>query len=221
MRPEVGILVCIVSRPPGPACGPVTRAKCVAADRHSVAGIGRGQSMKTSCWRKPQTSSAKRGPTNFGQASTWSASTARSTTMCWTGCTTLASRLSAFRCGPVCAVILLASATIDAVAVALLAAQLADLLTPCILTYFCPPLQDLRGLDQYFAMARGAPGAPALDMSKYFDTNYHYMVPELTDASIPSPNFKPFFDKVRFKRHVSAMYPCSASGHALAPTHLR
>lgn len=32
------------------------------------------------------------------------------------------------------------------------------------------------GLDQYFAMARGAPGVPAMDMSKFFDTNYHYLV---------------------------------------------
>lgn len=36
--------------------------------------------------------------------------------------------------------------------------------------------QHLSGLDLYFAMARGAPGAPALDMSKFFDSNYHFMV---------------------------------------------
>ena len=34
----------------------------------------------------------------------------------------------------------------------------------------------LSGYDLYFAMARGAEGATALDMSKFFDTNYHYMV---------------------------------------------
>lgn len=34
----------------------------------------------------------------------------------------------------------------------------------------------LSGYDLYFAMARGAEGAVALDMSKFFDTNYHYMV---------------------------------------------
>ena len=34
----------------------------------------------------------------------------------------------------------------------------------------------MSGLDRYFAMARGAPGAPALDMSKLVDTNYHYLV---------------------------------------------
>lgn len=36
--------------------------------------------------------------------------------------------------------------------------------------------QKLSGYDLYFAMARGAEGAVALDMSKFFDTNYHYMV---------------------------------------------
>ncbi|HVX42031.1 MAG TPA: 5-methyltetrahydropteroyltriglutamate--homocysteine S-methyltransferase [Gemmatimonadaceae bacterium] len=30
-----------------------------------------------------------------------------------------------------------------------------------------------------FAMARGTPGAPAMEMTKWFDTNYHYIVPEL------------------------------------------
>ena len=33
-------------------------------------------------------------------------------------------------------------------------------------------------LQTYFAMARGAEGVPALEMTKWFDTNYHYLVPE-------------------------------------------
>lgn len=40
--------------------------------------------------------------------------------------------------------------------------------------------------DQYFAMARGfrsgAQDVPALDMTKWFNTNYHYLVPELDMA---------------------------------------
>src|SRR5690606_4369037 len=36
------------------------------------------------------------------------------------------------------------------------------------------------GLDAYFAMARGTDAAPAMEMTKWFDTNYHYIVPELT-----------------------------------------
>lgn len=34
-------------------------------------------------------------------------------------------------------------------------------------------------LARYFAMARGADGVPALELTKWFDTNYHYLVPEL------------------------------------------
>ena len=33
-------------------------------------------------------------------------------------------------------------------------------------------------LDTYFAMARGSDAAPAMEMTKWFDTNYHYIVPE-------------------------------------------
>ncbi len=33
--------------------------------------------------------------------------------------------------------------------------------------------------DPYFAMARGADGVAPLEMTKWFDTNYHYLVPEL------------------------------------------
>src|ERR1700678_412978 len=36
----------------------------------------------------------------------------------------------------------------------------------------------LVGLETYFAMARGSKLAPALEMTKWFDTNYHYVVPE-------------------------------------------
>ncbi|MFK0200199.1 5-methyltetrahydropteroyltriglutamate--homocysteine S-methyltransferase [Streptomyces lavendulae] len=34
-------------------------------------------------------------------------------------------------------------------------------------------------LDGYFAMARGTQDTPPLEMTKWFDTNYHYLVPEL------------------------------------------
>lgn len=43
----------------------------------------------------------------------------------------------------------------------------------------------LSALDTYFAMARGYQGAAgdvkALAMKKWFNTNYHYMVPEIDD----------------------------------------
>ncbi|MGW5365533.1 5-methyltetrahydropteroyltriglutamate--homocysteine S-methyltransferase [Actinopolymorpha pittospori] len=37
----------------------------------------------------------------------------------------------------------------------------------------------LAGLDRYFAMARGTADVRPLEMTKWFDTNYHYLVPEL------------------------------------------
>ncbi|XP_074271004.1 5-methyltetrahydropteroyltriglutamate--homocysteine methyltransferase [Silene latifolia] len=35
------------------------------------------------------------------------------------------------------------------------------------------------GFDVYFSMARGNATIPAMEMTKWFDTNYHYIVPEL------------------------------------------
>ncbi|WP_395148184.1 5-methyltetrahydropteroyltriglutamate--homocysteine S-methyltransferase [uncultured Helicobacter sp.] len=44
--------------------------------------------------------------------------------------------------------------------------------------------KDLSGLEGYFAMARGHAKGVACEMTKWFNTNYHYVVPELsqTDA---------------------------------------
>ncbi|WP_051388536.1 5-methyltetrahydropteroyltriglutamate--homocysteine S-methyltransferase [Hyphomicrobium nitrativorans] len=36
--------------------------------------------------------------------------------------------------------------------------------------------------DTYFAMARGSDAAPAMEMTKWFDTNYHYIVPEFHEG---------------------------------------
>ncbi|GAA1325438.1 5-methyltetrahydropteroyltriglutamate--homocysteine S-methyltransferase [Pseudonocardia xinjiangensis] len=41
----------------------------------------------------------------------------------------------------------------------------------------------LTPLDEMFAMARGHEGVPALELTKFFDTNYHYLVPELGPGS--------------------------------------
>ena len=38
-------------------------------------------------------------------------------------------------------------------------------------------------LERLFALARGTPEAPALEMTKWFDTNYHYLVPEVDAAT--------------------------------------
>ncbi|CAK9322751.1 unnamed protein product [Citrullus colocynthis] len=38
---------------------------------------------------------------------------------------------------------------------------------------------DEIGFDTYFSMARGNASVPAMEMTKWFDTNYHFIVPEL------------------------------------------
>ncbi|URN07907.1 5-methyltetrahydropteroyltriglutamate--homocysteine S-methyltransferase [Actinomadura madurae] len=39
--------------------------------------------------------------------------------------------------------------------------------------------RHLTGFDRYFAMARGVQDVPPLEMTKWYDTNYHYIVPEV------------------------------------------
>jgi len=74
-----------------------------------------------------------------------------------------------------------------------------QMLDHCTYLGLLPPrFQELSGLDQYFAAARGHPPAiTALDMSKLMDSNYHYLVPELTADSTPQPDWAPFLDAVR------------------------
>ncbi len=58
--------------------------------------------------------------------------------------------------------------------------------------------QDEVDLDTYFAMARGAQkdnlDVTAMDMSKWFDTNYHYLVPEFEKDAKPKLSSNKIFD---------------------------
>ncbi|GAA3269794.1 5-methyltetrahydropteroyltriglutamate--homocysteine S-methyltransferase [Dactylosporangium vinaceum] len=51
--------------------------------------------------------------------------------------------------------------------------------------------------DPYFAMARGTDDVPALRMTKWFDTNYHYIVPEIG----PKTRFRAVPDKMLGEVH--------------------
>ncbi|WP_051534777.1 5-methyltetrahydropteroyltriglutamate--homocysteine S-methyltransferase [Deefgea rivuli] len=51
-------------------------------------------------------------------------------------------------------------------------------------------------LAQYFELARGNVDQPALEMTKYFDTNYHYMVPELSLESTFDGGVEWFFHEI-------------------------
>ena len=52
----------------------------------------------------------------------------------------------------------------------------------------------LEGLSRTFVMARGAPGIPALGLTKCFDTNYHYLVPEIESAALQEADFTDFLE---------------------------
>lgn len=70
-------------------------------------------------------------------------------------------------------------------------------LDTCALVGAVPPRYNWQGglIDSktYFAMARGHDNVTAMDMSKWFDTNYHYIVPELQkDQTFSLSSSKPF-----------------------------
>lgn len=60
-----------------------------------------------------------------------------------------------------------------------------------------------------FLLARGDAEHPALELTKYFDTNYHYLVPEIS----PSTTFVANPDRL-----VQVLLAHQAQGHALRPT---
>ncbi|MHB1062553.1 MAG: 5-methyltetrahydropteroyltriglutamate--homocysteine S-methyltransferase, partial [Thiobacillus sp.] len=55
---------------------------------------------------------------------------------------------------------------------------------------------DKIGLPEYFQLARGNTACHALEMTKWFDTNYHYLVPELKPATQFSLGAEWLFDEV-------------------------
>ncbi|MCM1512480.1 MAG: 5-methyltetrahydropteroyltriglutamate--homocysteine S-methyltransferase [Oxalobacter formigenes] len=58
---------------------------------------------------------------------------------------------------------------------------------------------DAPGIDRMFRMARGADGEKAvapLEMTKWFDTNYHYLVPELQADTVFSPDVSSLLSQV-------------------------
>ena len=57
---------------------------------------------------------------------------------------------------------------------------------------------DPRAPDACFAMARGdqAANIPAMEMTKWFNTNYHYIVPEIDASFSPAPTARKLFDEV-------------------------
>jgi 5-methyltetrahydropteroyltriglutamate--homocysteine methyltransferase len=67
--------------------------------------------------------------------------------------------------------------------------------------------------DICFAMARGTAGIAPLDMSKWFNTNYHYLVPEIEPDMVPSLHW----DKLRRDLELSRSYPYTFHGVLVGP----
>ena len=60
----------------------------------------------------------------------------------------------------------------------------------------------LDGLDAYFAMARGAEGIAPLELTKWFDTNYHYLVPELGQGTdLRLAEYKPVLEYLQARSY--------------------
>ncbi|NLC23779.1 MAG: 5-methyltetrahydropteroyltriglutamate--homocysteine S-methyltransferase, partial [Oxalobacter sp.] len=58
---------------------------------------------------------------------------------------------------------------------------------------------DAPGVNRMFRMARGEDGANAvtpLEMTKWFDTNYHYLVPELEASTVFKPDVSPLLAQI-------------------------
>lgn len=61
--------------------------------------------------------------------------------------------------------------------------------------------KQFSGLERYFAMARGKEGIPALEMTKWFDTNYHYLVPEI-HRNVLNADWSDFIERVNRAQNI-------------------
>ncbi len=62
--------------------------------------------------------------------------------------------------------------------------------------------EQIDSLTQYFAMARNSNEQTAMEMTKWFDTNYHYLVPEWTMGLTFGPNTGKLLHEVREAREL-------------------
>ena len=60
-----------------------------------------------------------------------------------------------------------------------------------------PRFEGKTGLDLYFSLARGDSANPPQEMTKYFDTNYHYLVPEIGPDTTIALSDRRIIDRAR------------------------
>ncbi len=73
-----------------------------------------------------------------------------------------------------------------------------DLVLDNIITFGCiPPRFELEKEELYFSLARGNKSSVAMEMTKWFNTNYHYIVPELSKETTFKLNAQKICDEYK------------------------
>ena len=76
---------------------------------------------------------------------------------------------------------------------------------------------NLSGADQYFAMARGNKDAVAMEMTKWFNTNYHYIVPEISKKTKFSLNADKILNEYKAAKNNDFKDSCALKINLIGP----
>ena len=94
-----------------------------------------------------------------------------------------------------------------------------DLMLDNIATFGAVPerFANLSGKEQYFAMARGSKDAVAMEMTKWFNTNYHYIVPELNQNTKFSLNSEKIIAEYKAAKNNDFKDSCALKINLIGP----
>ncbi|MBQ7676539.1 MAG: 5-methyltetrahydropteroyltriglutamate--homocysteine S-methyltransferase [Campylobacter sp.] len=76
---------------------------------------------------------------------------------------------------------------------------------------------NLSGKEQYFAMARGNKDAVAMEMTKWFNTNYHYIVPEISKNTKFSLNADKILNEYKAAKNNDFKDSCALKINLIGP----
>ena len=76
---------------------------------------------------------------------------------------------------------------------------------------------SLSGAEQYFAMARGNKDAVAMEMTKWFNTNYHYIVPEISKNTKFSLNADKILNEYKAAKNNDFKDSCALKINLIGP----
>ena len=76
---------------------------------------------------------------------------------------------------------------------------------------------NLSGEEQYFAMARGNKDAVAMEMTKWFNTNYHYIVPEISKNTKFSLNADKILNEYKAAKNNDFKDSCALKINLIGP----